>query len=110
MPGIDWAGTFELSWWDLQEFITHECVDTRSAFFRQINPDAETPETVLLRHVAQATADLRSLTASPMYEELPAEFGFVEFRWPGDEQAAAEVVSSAVEAEKTAIEVADTFR
>lgn len=52
--------------------------------FRQANPSAESLDTILLRHVAQATADVRWLTASPMYEQIPDDFRLIHFPSPGE--------------------------
>lgn len=79
-PGILWAGTVDLGWWELREFLRHECRDASSALWRQINPehaDVKSVDTLLRRHVAQAVTDLRWLTAAQMMsDEQVGSFGF----------------------------------
>lgn len=69
LPGIDWAGTYDLSWWDLLEFVKHECSKPDANLFRQVNPEYETVQDFYSKFSAQAIADLRWMSASKFSSE-----------------------------------------
>ena len=74
-----------MSWWELKEFLLHECRDQSSAFFRKLSPDWESTELWLARFTAQAVADLRWVSGLKFVDEgggLPeslARFGLYDF-------------------------------
>ena len=113
MPGVDWAGTYDLSWWDLQEFIRHECRDSTSAMWRTINPEvagADPIDVLLLRYVAQATTDMRWLAAAQVFgEDIPDKLERIEFAIPGREADEGEP-NEGVEVDEDAIAVAEGLR
>ena len=77
-PGVAWAGTVDLSWWDLLTFVTHVERDSSSALFRQIQGDDHVwsrPEVLLASAIANAVEDIKFLTAVPLFgEETPARY------------------------------------
>lgn len=62
-PGVDWAGTVRLSWWELAEFLRWLPGDRTSALYRARNPDDWMWDFDRLLAAATATAvsDLRWL-------------------------------------------------
>ncbi len=69
-------GTDELSWWELREFIVHECRDETSALWRALNPDRDLwadPKTLLLGKIATATDNLRWMQLIQLYDKVPDE-------------------------------------
>lgn len=104
MPGVDWAGTYDLSWWDLQEFIRYECRDSTSALWRKINPEYESPDEILARFTAQAVADVRWLLALNYADEeghmpeILERFGMYDLS-PDDGESSEEHISEASKVE-----------
>lgn len=65
LPGVEWAGTLHLSWWELSEFIEDLRSDHTSALFKKLRPlDHQwfDPKLQMLAEIANIDADLRMMS------------------------------------------------
>lgn len=76
-PGVEWAGTLSLSWWELLEFLKNLRQDSSSSLYRALNPDDymwADMDTLLLAEIATHTSTSRWLDAVGKLEEIPVEW------------------------------------
>ena len=77
-PGVEWAGTIHLSWWELKHFLEYLQHDQGSALARRVDPDGAgwDLQSQLLAEIATHTSAIRHMTAVPVLGEgMPADWG-----------------------------------
>ncbi|WP_341258215.1 hypothetical protein [Gordonia malaquae] len=100
-----------MSWWELREAILAFREDTKSSFYRALNPDYvwADPQTQLLAEVATLLSDLRFLDAVSKFEDLPDEY--LPGRYgPGRPDEERVIDGAAAEREQKAISVGAELR
>ena len=80
LPGVEWAGTLHLSWWELREFIEDLRSDHTSSLFKKLRPDDHQwydPKLQILAEIANIDSDLRMMSMIDRMEDpnaMPDEY------------------------------------
>lgn len=95
MPGVDWAGTLHLSWWELKEFILNSRQDSTSAYFRARNPQDHIwhdDHNLWFSKIASMLSEIRFLSAAGKFEDIPDDYLPVRYGPPDQEEIADPIV------------------